>query len=117
MVNQWLEAQKMTGISPNDWSKIKEMASGIRREYALFPSNTTPDIFKKDVHLLIAALDQLASWTASEGKTLRDLSCVGLVDPDPLEKIALIFLEVSSQRGLSPPQTDYSFLSLYKSLY
>lgn len=94
-VEKWLEQHGMTGISPNDWAQVKEMADGIRQEYSLFPSNTTTEILGKDVHLLIEALIRLSSYAATERITLGELVEVGLVDPDCRERIALAVLRVA----------------------
>lgn len=93
--NDWLEQHEMKGTSPNDWREIRSRAGGIRREYALFPSNTTPDLFGKDVHLLIAALDRLAAYAEAEGLTLEDIARDGVIDPNYAERCALLVLRTS----------------------
>nr|EDZ37993.1 MAG: DNA primase [Leptospirillum sp. Group II '5-way CG'] len=93
--NSWLKEHGMEGISNNDWPEIMKSASGLRHEYSSFASKTTPDIFGKDVHLLIEALDRLEAYALGDGMTLRDLAAEGLVDPDPLERIALEILRAS----------------------
>nr|EDZ37934.1 MAG: DNA primase [Leptospirillum sp. Group II '5-way CG'] len=99
LANEWLKEHGLEGIKPASWPELKEIASGSRHEYSLFASGTTPDLFGKDVRLLIEALDRLAVYAAEEGMMLTELAKVGLVDPDPLEWVALEVLRVSVREG------------------
>jgi hypothetical protein len=94
--DQWLKAHGLTGISPNDWSRIKEIAGGIQHEYSLFPSNTSTDLFEKDIHILIEALDRIATYAKEEGLSIEDIVKVGLVDPEYVERVALEVLKTST---------------------
>lgn len=51
-----------------------------------------PDVFGKDEHLLIAALDRLAAYAKEEELTLEDVAREGIEDPDYPEICALIVL-------------------------
>jgi hypothetical protein len=94
-VNDFLKSIGMTGISPNDWAEIKEKATGIRHEYSLFTSKTTPDLFGKDIEILIETIGNLVNFAKEKGMTLEDLVETGLVYPSYEEKIALMILRKS----------------------
>lgn len=94
-VNDFLKSIGMTGIKPEAWAEIKELASGSRHEYIAFPLGTTPDLFGKDIEVLIETLEKLASFAQEEGMKLEDLVSFGIVDPDYVESVALEVLKAS----------------------
>ena len=93
--DKWLEEREIEGINPAAWPELKKIAGGIRHEYGLFASNTTPDLFGKDVSMLIHALDRLAAYAEAEGMSLEDLAREGVADPDYAEWCALLVLRSS----------------------
>ena len=94
-VNEFLKSIGITGISNNDWAEIKEVASGLQHEYSLFPSKTTPDLFGKDIEILIETIGNLVNFAKKEGLSLQELVETGLVDTTYEEKIALMILRKS----------------------
>ena len=97
LANEWLKEHGLDGIKPASWPELKKIAGGSRQEYTLFESGTLPDFFGKDVCLLIKALDRLADYATEEAMTLTELAKFGLVDPDPLEVVALKILRASGR--------------------
>ena len=92
---KWMKAHGMDGIKTEEWPEMKKIAAGSRHEYGSFPSGTTPDLFGKDVHLLIEALDRLAAYAEEAGVSLEDLAREGVADPDFAERCALLVLRSS----------------------
>ena len=112
--NNFLRSIGMTGFKPEAWVEIKKSASGSRHEYSLYLLGTRPDLFGKDIQLLIEAMRNLASYAKEEGLSIEDIVKVGLVDPDYAEIVAIQVLRVSSLKNSYHPDDwrDLLFLSI-----
>jgi hypothetical protein len=96
--NDFLKSIGLKGFSNNDWAEIKEESAGLQREYSSYVSKTTPDLFGKDVRLLIEAIGRLADFAKEEGLTIEDLIGSGLVEASYEERIAMLVLERALNR-------------------
>ena len=95
-VNEWLMEHGMKGLSPNNWAEIKQISTGIRHEYNTFALNTTPDLFGKDMDVLIETLEKLRIYAQEEGISFKELiGASAVIDPDYIERVAIEVLKTS----------------------
>jgi hypothetical protein len=96
--NDFLKSIGLKGFSNNDWAEIKEESAGLQHEYSLYVSKTTPDLFGKDIHVLVEAMGKLADFAKEEGVTIEELIGSGLVEASYEERIAMLVLEKALNR-------------------